>query len=67
MESLYLLLITNKGSNIVEDLETLRLLAKVWRAAIVAITTEQVLILFPYCRLFLNSLNMVHPPLRITL
>merc|ERR1712151_401162 len=29
MESLYLLLVTNKSSNILEDLETLRLLAKV--------------------------------------
>jgi hypothetical protein len=29
MEALYLLLVTNKGSNILEDLETLRLLAKV--------------------------------------
>eukprot|EP00163_Fabomonas_tropica_P034214 TRINITY_DN9375_c0_g1_i2.p1 TRINITY_DN9375_c0_g1~~TRINITY_DN9375_c0_g1_i2.p1 ORF type:complete len:519 (+),score=169.08 TRINITY_DN9375_c0_g1_i2:398-1954(+) len=29
MESLYLLLVTNKASNILEDLETLRLLAKV--------------------------------------
>ena len=28
-QSLYLLIITNKGSNILEDLETLRLLAKV--------------------------------------
>ena len=31
MESLYLLLITNKSSNIMEDLETLRLLAKLVR------------------------------------
>ncbi len=29
MQALYLLLVTNKGSNILEDLETLRLLAKV--------------------------------------
>lgn len=29
LESLYLLLITNKGSNIMEDLETLRMLAKI--------------------------------------
>ena len=29
IESLFLLLITNKGSNIIEDLEILRLLAKV--------------------------------------
>lgn len=28
-QGLYLLLVTNKGSNILEDLETLRLLAKV--------------------------------------
>lgn len=28
-QTLYLLLVTNKGSNILEDLETLRLLAKV--------------------------------------
>jgi hypothetical protein len=28
-QALYLLLVTNKGSNILEDLETLRLLAKV--------------------------------------
>lgn len=29
LQTLYLLLVTNKGSNILEDLETLRLLAKV--------------------------------------
>jgi hypothetical protein len=28
MDQLYLLLITNKGSNIMEDLDTLRLLSK---------------------------------------
>lgn len=31
MESLYLLLVTNKQSNILEDLETLRLLSKLVR------------------------------------
>jgi coatomer subunit delta len=36
MESLYLLLITNKSSNIMEDLETLRLLAKLVCAAVCA-------------------------------
>ena len=30
LESMYLLLITNKGSNIIEDLETLQLLSKGW-------------------------------------
>lgn len=33
VESLYFLMITNKQSNIIEDLETLRLLAKLVRAA----------------------------------
>lgn len=32
MESIYLLLVTNKQSNILEDLETLRLLSKLVRA-----------------------------------
>lgn len=40
MEALYLLLVTNKASNILEDLETLRLLAKVVPEYIVSLDEE---------------------------
>merc|ERR1712066_1083438 len=43
-ESLYLLLVTNKSSNILEDLETLRLLAKVVQdCCSIQVNEEQIL------------------------
>uniref|UniRef100_A0A7R9YGD8 Coatomer subunit delta n=1 Tax=Pinguiococcus pyrenoidosus TaxID=172671 RepID=A0A7R9YGD8_9STRA len=42
VETLYLLLITNKGSNIVEDLDTLRLLSKVLSEVAGGLTPERV-------------------------
>lgn len=43
MESLHLVLITNRSSNILEDLETLRLLAKVVQDCCQTVSEEQVL------------------------
>ena len=54
MESLYLLLITNKSSNIMEDLETLRLLAKLVRFLVSFFKFSQCLISLPYSRAFVQ-------------